>query len=182
MLGIGCALLIALCCTVVMFTVHPSFAFAANHLTLLFSQPIMTMHISSLQRNKRCLLAYQNHRLGKITNLRWETAVIPPNLKGNLSDEEIAFFEDYDNLLTSYCMDAEIDLMAFSGGIVGGDGAPSRNMIEVRVSKAGGAGEIMTDDGGFVNLEEGTTHFLKRGDVERLVRQGDLEQLSSNVT
>ena len=52
-------------------------------------QPIMSLHISTLNRNKRCLLAYVNHRISKVRDLRWETSIIPIHLKDNLGKEEI---------------------------------------------------------------------------------------------
>ena len=87
----------------------------------------------------------------------------------------------YDSLLESYQRSVGVSLTSFVGGLTGGDGCPSTNMIEVRVTKKGGAGEIVTDDGGTVDLKEGTTHFLKRGDVERMIRMGEVEQVRGGV-
>ena len=58
---------------------------------------------------------------------------------------------------------------------------PEEDLIEVRVVKAG-LGAIVTDYGGEVSLELGTTHFLSRGDVEHLIRQGALQQLDGEET
>lgn len=46
--------------------------------------------------------------------------------------------------------------------------------MEVRVLRD--CGEIMTESG-IVNLEVNSTHFLRRVDVEQLIRQGLLEQI-----
>ena len=51
---------------------------------------------------------------------------------------------------------------------------PKELCVEVRVVED--CGEIMTDNGE-VHLERGTTHFLRRADVEHLIRQGKLQQL-----
>ena len=51
---------------------------------------------------------------------------------------------------------------------------PKDLYVEVRVLK--GCGEIMTENG-VVNLEVNSTHFLRRADVEHLIRQGLLQQL-----
>ena len=53
---------------------------------------------------------------------------------------------------------------------------PKDLYIEVRVVVD--CGEIMTDTGS-VNLEAGTVHFLRRSDVEHLIRQGMLEQMAN---
>jgi hypothetical protein len=57
----------------------------------------MSHHISTLHRNKRCLLAYQNHRTSKLRDLRFETSVIPPHLKKQLSKQEIEYFKEVRN-------------------------------------------------------------------------------------
>jgi len=55
------------------------------------------------------------------------------------------------------------------------DQQPPKNLyIEVRVLED--CGEILTESGS-INLERNTTHFLRRSDVEHLVRQGMLEEV-----
>ncbi|GAB9462575.1 DNA replication complex gins protein psf1 [Globisporangium polare] len=121
-----------------------------------------------LLRNKRCLLAYLYERTEKIKNLRWETGtIIPATLAPNLCQREVQFFQSYDQLLTDYMADFEIDLSA--------DSKPPKDLyVEVRVLRD--CGEIMTESG-IVNLEANSTHFLRRVDVEQLIRQGLLEQI-----
>ena len=42
----------------------------------------MIMRHTALERNKRCLLAYLNHRVEKIRDMRWEFgAVLPADVK-----------------------------------------------------------------------------------------------------
>ena len=42
----------------------------------------MILRHTSLERNKRCLLAYLNHRLEKIREMRWQFgAVLPVDVK-----------------------------------------------------------------------------------------------------
>lgn len=53
---------------------------------------------------------------------------------------------------------------------------PKEMCIEVRV--LADCGEVMTDQGP-VNLEKGTNHFLRRADVEGLIRQGLLQHVGS---
>jgi hypothetical protein len=64
-----------------------------------------------LSRNRRYIFAFLNHRLGKIRNLRWETgAVVPENIGPKLSPRENDFFMEYNNILTSYCGEIQLDL------------------------------------------------------------------------
>lgn len=46
--------------------------------------------------------------------------------------------------------------------------------MEIRVLRD--CGEVVTDTG-VVNLELNTTHYLRRADVDHLIRQGLLEQI-----
>ena len=54
---------------------------------------------------------------------------------------------------------------------------PKDLMIEVRVLKD--CGEIYTEQGP-VTLEVNSTHYLRRSDVEPLIRQGFLEQTDAH--
>lgn len=55
------------------------------------------------------------------------------------------------------------------------DSKPPKDLfVEVRVLRD--CGEVMTENGA-VNLEANSTHFLRRVDVEQLIRQGLLEQI-----
>jgi GINS complex subunit 1 len=132
----------------------------------------LAVHHAALLRNKRCLLAYVRFRADKVTQLRWETGpVIPDLLRANLSSLEQDFFNKYDRLLTDYQQDFGLDLT--------GDLTPPKELyIEVRALID--CGEIFTDSG-LVRLEKGTRHHLRRSDVDHLVRQGKLEHLDSDT-
>eukprot|EP00979_Chaetoceros_neogracilis_P015515 scaffold6044_cov237-Chaetoceros_neogracile.AAC.1 len=140
------------------------------------SRPALILHDASIRRNKRCLLAYHAYRLEKLKRLRWDTAAaLPSHIKSLLSEAEVDFYMDYDKLVSR-----------FNEGLGGLDlnsnlQPPEEDLIEVRVVKAG-LGTIVTDYGGEVSLELGTTHFLSRGDVEHLIRQGALQQLDGEET
>ncbi|CAM9486333.1 unnamed protein product [Choristocarpus tenellus] len=133
----------------------------------------LVVHHQALLRNKRCLLAYIKWRSDRIAQLRWETGpVVPQELQQNLSSREMEFFNKYDKILTGYMQDFELDLTA--------DLQPPKELhVEVRVLQD--CGEIMTDQGP-VKLDRGTTHLLRRSDVEHLVRQGFLHELDNEST
>ncbi|RMX68666.1 hypothetical protein KXD40_000892 [Peronospora effusa] len=104
----------------------------------------------------------------KIKALRWETGtIIPDSLAQNLCQREVQLFHQYDQLLTNYMTDFELDLSA--------DLKPPKDLyVEVRVLRD--CGEVMTESG-VVNLTAHSQHFLRRVVVEQLIRQGLLEQI-----
>lgn len=132
----------------------------------------VVMHHHSLLRAKRCMLAYLSYRLDRVRQLRWETGpVVPSDLQPLLSGKEVEFFARYDGALNGY-MGAigDMDLTA--------DPSPPKQLhVEVRVLED--CGEVVTEDGNMVNLEAHTTHYLRRADVEHLIRQGKLQQLDT---
>ena len=119
-------------------------------------------------RNKRCLLAYHYARMNAIQELRWKTgSIVPLDLKPKLCESELKFFDEYDHIVSEYMEDMEIDLTA--------DMVPPKQLlIKVRVLED--CGEIATDTGALV-LQKGTTHFVRRRDVEHLIRQDKLMQI-----
>lgn len=115
----------------------------------------------------------------------------------SLCQREVQFFQSYDQLLTDYMTDFEIDLSAVRSTLTSclcgmacdlyahmklavalvflQDSKPPKDLyVEVRVLRD--CGEIMTESG-IVNLEANSTHFLRRVDVEQFIRQGLLEQI-----
>ena len=122
-------------------------------------------------RNKRCLLAYLNTRAERIRNMRWQFgAVLPPDVKSNLTEAEQTFFAKYNRDLAAYMRSAGdgagIDLMT--------DNHPPKSLyIEVRCVQD--YGELEADDGSVFVLKRNTQHFLPRQHCEQLIRQGILE-------
>mmetsp|Transcript_26320 Transcript_26320/g.26570 ORF Transcript_26320/g.26570 Transcript_26320/m.26570 type:complete len:192 (+) Transcript_26320:49-624(+) len=125
---------------------------------------LLVYHHQCLSRNRRYLNAFLQHRLSRVRQLRWETgAVLPENLRPNLSDRENEYFAAYSGVLSEYCERiGDIDITTYLE-------PPKELMIEIRVLVD--CGEIMTDTGP-VTLDPGTTHLLRRSEVEPLIRQG----------
>jgi len=139
-------------------------------------RPAMLLHEAAIKRNKRCLLAYHAYRLDKLKALRWDTsASLPAHIRALLSEKEVDFYTDYDKLVARYNSSLGVlDLNSYMQ-------PPEEDLVEVRVVQSG-LGTIVTDHFGEVSLELGTTHFLSRGDVEHLIRQGSLQQLDGEET
>ena len=134
------------------------------------TRPAIVLHNAAIGRNKRCLLAYHAYRADKLRALRWETsAVLPPHVRALLSEAEVDFFAEYDRIVSRHCTAIDLDL---NSDLM----PPEEELVQVRVVRAG-LGRIATEHGGSVELDLGTTHYLPRGDVEHLVRQGALLQL-----
>ena len=126
--------------------------------------------VESMNRNRRCALAYLKHRMDKIEALRWEVGtVLPKELRSNLKSTELNYFKQYNNVLGNYMRDIDFDLTS-------GVAPPKDLFVEVLVLE--NCGEIYTDHGP-VRLDASTTHYLRLNDVEHLIRQGKLKQLSS---
>lgn len=124
---------------------------------------------ASLERNKRCLLAYVYNRMERIREIRWDLgSVLPDEVRNNLNEQEIAWFGQYNRNLANYLRSVGIDLMQVSL-------PPKTLCIEVRCLVD--YGEFVTEDGGVVLLKKNSVHLLQRSDCEHLVRQGILEHI-----
>ena len=133
--------------------------------------PSITLRHAAIERNKRCLLAYLNHRVERLRSMRWQFgAVLPEEVKINLCEPEMEFFNKYNKSLAGYMRAVGTDLTA--------DMSPPKSLyIEVRVVED--HGEIETNDGDIVLLKKGTQHHLPRDLCEQLVMQGVLEHVVS---
>eukprot|EP01135_Chromosphaera_perkinsii_P005321 Nk52_evm2s343 gene=Nk52_evmTU2s343 len=126
----------------------------------------LIVHHSSISRNKRCLLAYLLERLKRIQKIRWEYGpVLPKHIKeSSLSADEIEFFKKYSHNLNMYMKTVKLDLTS--------DLQPPKCLyVEVRCLVD--HGEIQTENG-VVNLTQNSQHYLRKKDVEPLIKQGIL--------
>lgn len=145
-----------------------------QHLKELFWTKYL-VHQTPLQRNKRILMAYHHQRVEKIKELAWAyTARLPESINRLLSPDEIVFFQEYEkkcrNSYTSLEEFGELDLG------LGMISPPKEVFITVRVVKD--CGDIVTESGAVLSLKKNSEHFVKRGDVERLITQGYLKHVA----
>jgi GINS complex subunit 1 len=140
-------------------------------------RPKFILHNDAIMRNKRCLLAYHKYRLDKLQRWRWDSgAALPSYVRNLMSEAEVDFYMGYDKLISRF--NESIGEISPGFDLNANMQPPEEDLVEVRVVKAG-LGSIITEYYGEVALELGTTHFLNRGDVEHLIRQGALQQLIS---
>ena len=134
-----------------------------------YASAIVVNH-SSLRLNKRCLLAYMMHRVELIKKMCWDLGpTAPGGLKDALSRSENTFCRNYNNLVSRFKAHyVDLDLTATLL-------PPKELFIEVRVLKDCGVIETET---GSISLHLHSQHFVKRSDVEHLVKQGYLVHVS----
>ena len=155
---------------------------------------VITYH-TAIHQNKRCLLAYIVNRMERVTELYWSPSPsfspLPTSSsstsssssssssssdptstdsRSNLSRAELEFSKGYSRLIANYkshYIDIDFDATQVP---------PKELFIEVRVLED--CGELGTEDGNFIVLTKDSQHYLKRTDVEHLIKQGLLQHIS----
>ncbi|KAK3718777.1 hypothetical protein QZH41_014052 [Actinostola sp. cb2023] len=135
---------------------------------------------ASLERDKRCLLAYLYNRMMRIKNFRWEFGtVLPEDVKYSMCEQEIQWFTKYNKSLANYMKSAGLDLTQVGFTVHVNyciDTKPPKSLyIEVRCVED--YGEFEAEDGTIVLLKKNSQHFLPRSHCEHLIRQGVLEHI-----
>ncbi|CDO92309.1 unnamed protein product [Kluyveromyces dobzhanskii CBS 2104] len=135
----------------------------------------------SMERNKRCLLAYQKMRSEILDSMIWDnngmefsssvsTHPNTPSFDSSvLSHPEQEYLKEYAQLLTEM-KSGELSEIDLTGTL----DPPSDVFIDVRVLKD--AGQIETEYGVF-NLIKDSQFFVRQSDVERLIQQGYLQKI-----
>ncbi|KAI9247957.1 DNA replication complex GINS protein PSF1 [Phascolomyces articulosus] len=133
------------------------------------------LHHLTIKRNKRILFAYHHQRLGKLKELSWGVGRQSQErkIKESLSKEENDFLESYGDLVNDY-KSHFLDIDLGGNGGVGLD-PPLDLFIEVRVLRD--AGKIITEYGE-LNLTKGNQEFVRRSDVETLIKAGYLKHIA----
>lgn len=135
--------------------------------------PLLQFRHESLQRNKRCLLAYFHQRLQRIRTMRWQFgATLPDEIKANLCEPELQWFNAYSKSLAVY-------MRSIGNGIglnLTEDLKPPKSLyVEVRCVQDYGKYEL--DDGEVILLKKNSQHYLPRVECEPLIRQGILQHI-----
>lgn len=136
--------------------------------------PLIGFRHASLQRNKRCLLAYLYNRLDRIKEMRWQFgAIIPADIKQSLCEPEIQWFYAYSKNLAAYMRSIGDGL----GVNLTGDLKPPKSLyVEVRCLADYGKFEL--DGGEVILLNKNSQHYLPRAECEPLIRQGILQHIA----
>ncbi|KAJ6638997.1 DNA replication complex GINS protein PSF1 [Pseudolycoriella hygida] len=135
--------------------------------------PLLMYRDASLYRNKRCVLAYLYNRLKRIKEMRWQFGVAIPNeIKSNLCEPEIQWFNAYTQNLGTYMRSIGDDIGL---NLTDNVGPPKSLYVEVRCVTDYGKYEL--ENGDVILLRENSQHYLPRVECEPLIRQGILEHL-----
>ncbi|KAL1232035.1 DNA replication complex GINS protein PSF1 [Trichinella pseudospiralis] len=136
---------------------------------------IQARHLS-IQRNKRCLTAYLYNRLVRLKHLRWKAgSVLSAEVRANLSDQEIEWFQNYNQILAKYMINVDSDGML---DLTLNTEPPKHIYARVRCVKHYGIFE--TEDGRQFNLCEDSEHYMLRYDCQQLINQGVLKYVPND--
>ncbi len=115
-----------------------------------------------------------NARADRLHHLAWASGkALPDHVKEKLSPAEVNYYQRYIEAIDEYnksmmqgamTMDLTVDLTP-----------PKELFIEVRVKQD--YGTVMLTESGEVNLTKGSTHLLRRTEVENLIKKGVLEEV-----
>ncbi|ORX66571.1 GINS complex, Psf1 component [Linderina pennispora] len=141
----------------------------------------VALYVHTIERNKRCLMAYHRKRAEFLQSLLWAVhlapTMVPQNVSQRLAPEEQNYAREYAKLNMKYRDSVEATLCPNDSldWALNGEVPPRDLLIEVRVHRD--CGEIVTQSG-IVNLQAGTQHYLCRSDVEHLLTIGYLEHIN----
>ena len=125
----------------------------------------------TMLRNRDMLLCYLRHRMTKIETARWDVAgKLPEETLELLSPNEREYDREYADLLSDYQTAYNLDLMR--------DVKPPTDLYIKVLAKEEIGAFVGPESGATIDpVRAGDTIFLRRGDVEPLIRQGKLEQM-----
>ena len=136
--------------------------------------PSISLRHAVLERNKRCVLAYIYNRLQRIRLIRWELgSILPPEIKMNLSKNELDWFTKYSKLLAFYMS----SIGDGTGLNITQDITPPQSLY-VEVKSNVDYGKFELDSGDVVIIKKNGVYHLPRSQCESLIRQGVLEHIT----
>jgi GINS complex subunit 1 len=127
--------------------------------------------VSTIRRNGTFLYSYLENRLEKLRNLRWDSgSVLPENIQqlSLLSYNEIDFFSRYGEILNDYNEDTDFDITLDIQ-------PPTESLIQILVLED--CGNIITESGLSMSLTKGMRLYVRKNDVEYIIRQGKCKHI-----
>lgn len=133
----------------------------------------LVVHHQRILRNKECALFYLRERLEVLTRLRLEAGPnLPRVVRRHCGPQESVFLAAYDTLYQDFCRASRLDPRDSL--------KPPRDLyVEIRCNVD--CGDVQTEHSGTVRLDKGTSHFLRRADVENLISQGLVTHVQTGV-
>ncbi|KAJ7750075.1 hypothetical protein DFH07DRAFT_888154 [Mycena maculata] len=140
--------------------------------------PALMIIQTAIARNKRCLLAYHNHRISFLCTLYWSLgASLPPllsaestSIRAKLSPHEVDYLREYHASVMSFRgeFSHELDITASIT-------QPPKD-LHVLVHVVRDCGVIQTESGS-IDFRMGRRFMVRRSDIEHLIVQGYLEEV-----
>jgi GINS complex subunit 1 len=136
----------------------------------------MTMIQAMMERDKRCLLAYHNHRINLLKDLFWRIGGALPQIlsdvqiREKLSPHEVDFMREYAKLVTLW----REDLLDVVDLAMGTTSPPKDINVQVVVRKDCG---VVNTELGEIDFRKGQRYLVRRSDVEHLILQGYLGEI-----
>lgn len=140
-------------------------------------EPPLIIYQTAIARNKRCLLAYHNHRLDRLKDLYWAVGgALPhilsnPDIRSKLSPHEVDFLREYNTTVMDFRSEFSYEL-----DITAGITNPPKD-IHVSVFVVRDCGVIQTEQGS-IDFRKGQRFMVRRADIEHLIVQGYLEEVA----
>ena len=127
------------------------------------SRPSILFHNSSIQRQKRCLLAYHKHRMDTIQELQKSNNTTTDQQQMFQNAQEAEFAAEYKELREKYATAIfELDTLP-----------PTSHMVQVRVVQD--LGQVVLESGRSIAFCKGSSLYLPRTDVLEFLQSGSLE-------
>lgn len=138
--------------------------------------PALLIIQTAINRNKRCLLAYHNHRVDRLRDMYWAVGGALPHLLSNqdirakLSPHEVDYLRQYNGNLMEFRSEFshELDITASITN-------PPKD-LHVLVTVVRDCGIIQTEHG-TIDFQKGQRFMVRRADIEHLIVQGYLEEV-----
>lgn len=138
--------------------------------------PAVAIYQTAILRNKRCLLAYHQHRMNYLKDLYWNLGgALPPilsnpQIRANLAPHEVEFLREYNAMVVDFRADFTDEL-----DITSGIEAPPKDIhVLVRVVKDCG---VIQTEVGTIDFQKGQRFMVRKSDIEHLIIQGYLEEV-----
>jgi GINS complex subunit 1 len=131
---------------------------------------------TTINRNKRCLLAYHSHRVDRLRDMYWAVGGALPHILSNqdirskLSPHEVDYLRQYNSSVMEFRSEFshELDITASITN------PPKDLHVLVRVIRDCG---VIETELGSIDFQKGQRFMVRRADIEHLIVQGYLEEV-----
>lgn len=139
--------------------------------------PALLIIQTTIARNKRCLLAYHLHRVDRLRDMYWAAGgALPhlltnPDIRSKLSPHEVDYLRQYNTSVMEFRSEFSNEL-----DITASITHPPRD-LHVLVHVIRECGTVQTELGS-IDFQKGQRFMVRKADIEHLIVQGYLEEVS----